>query len=204
MYHPALTISFWQRLEDWDRAAFLALNTKLTNPVFDTLLPFLRDSVFWAPLYLFIIAFVVVNWGKKGWWWVLFFLATVATADLLGTYAFKETVQRTRPCNDPAVLEAVRLVLKRCPGGYSFLSNHAANHFGLAMFMALTFKSFLQRWVWIAFLWAALISFAQIYVGVHYPLDIIGGALLGIAAGYATASVYHHNFDKLNFDNQTS
>src|SRR5829696_8796467 len=197
MVETALTVSFWQRIADWDRQLFLTLNRNLANPFFDTVLPFFRDSVFWAPLYLFLIAFVFLNFGKKGMWWALGFLCTVAIADLLGTYAFKETIQRLRPCNEPELKEYVRLVLQRCPGGYSFLSNHAANHFGLATFMVLTFRHIFKGWVFVAYVWAFLISFAQVYVGVHYPVDILAGALLGAAAGYLTASVYRHNFDKL-------
>lgn len=192
-----LTVSFWQRIADWDRSLFLTLNGDLANPFFDAVLPFFRDSVFWAPLYLFIMAFVFFNFGKKGAWWAVAFLSTVAIADLIGTYGFKETVQRIRPCNEPMLREQVRLVLQRCPGGYSFLSNHAANHFGLATFMVLTFRPFLKRWIYVAFIWALLICFAQVYVGVHYPLDILAGALLGSGAGYLTASVYRHNFGTL-------
>ena len=127
-------------------------------------------------------------------WWALCFLCTVALADLLGTYAFKETFQRIRPCNEPLLREQVRLLIKRCPGGYSFVSNHAANHFGLATFMVLTFRGILKGWIYLAYVWAAFISFAQIYVGAHYPLDILGGALLGTSAGFLTASVYRGNF----------
>lgn len=198
MYTPALTISLWQQLEEWDRALFFVINHKMANPVFDAFLPYLRDSVLWVPLYLFIFAFVILNWGKKGAWWGLCFIATVAVADSLGTHAFKETFQRLRPCNEPTLHETVRLVLKRCAGGYSFISNHAANHFGLATFMVLTFRPVFKRWMYFAYLWAAAISFAQIYVGVHYPLDILGGAGLGAMAGYLTASIYQHNFGKLN------
>jgi len=197
MLKTALTVSFWQRIAEWDRSLFLTLNGKLVNPVFDTVLPFLRDSVFWAPLYLFIMAFIFLNFGRKGMWWAVAFISTVAIADLLGTYAFKETIQRLRPCNEPMLREQVRLVIQRCPGGYSFLSNHAANHFGLATFMVLSFRPILKGWIYLAYVWAALISFAQIYVGAHYPLDILGGALLGIGAGYLTASVYRANFGTL-------
>ena len=197
MFGTALTVSFWQHVAEWDRSLFLQLNHKLVNPLFDTILPFFRDSVFWAPFYLFLVAFVSINFGKKGLWWAVAFVSTVALADLLGTYAFKETIQRLRPCNEPMLREQVRLVIQRCPGGYSFLSNHAANHFGLATFMVLTFRPFLKGWINLIYIWAALISFAQIYVGVHYPLDILAGALLGIAAGYLTATVYRANFGTL-------
>lgn len=194
VFGPVLTISFWQRIHDWDRSLFLVLNRSLANPVFDAVLPYFRDSVFWAPLYLFIMAFVTLNYGKRGWWWALAFLATVAVADLLGTYALKETVRRIRPCNEPELAGLVRLVVQRCSGGYSFVSNHAANHFGLATFMALSFKPVFGRWMYLAYLWAFFISFAQVYVGVHYPLDVAAGGLLGLLAGYLTASVYRANF----------
>ena len=195
--HSLLTISLWQELQRFDRNFFLLLNKKLANPAFDAVLPFLREGNFWAPLYLFILLFVILNWGKQGAWWCVAFIVTVAIADLFGTHGLKETVQRLRPCNDPAIMEYVRLILKRCPGGYSFVSNHAANHFGLATFMILTLKPIFGRRMWFAYLWALLISFSQIYVGVHYPLDVAAGALLGMLAGYFTASVYQANFGKL-------
>ena len=84
-----LTFSFWQKFQDWDSQLFLALNHQFANPFFDTVLPFFRDSIFWAPLYLFILAFVFLNFGFKGLWWALLFIATVAVADLTGTYLFK-------------------------------------------------------------------------------------------------------------------
>lgn len=188
------TVSFWQKILDWDSRLFLTLNHKLANPVFDAVLPFFRDSVFWTPLYLFLLAFVFLNAGRNGWWWVLAFLSTVAITDLIGTYGFKETVQRIRPCNEPELAGQVRLLLKRCSGGYSFLSNHAANHFGLATFIVLSFRSIFKTWVYVFYLWAVLISFAQIYVGAHYPLDIAAGAALGIMAGFFTASTYRRYY----------
>lgn len=185
-----LTASFWQRVQEWDTRLFLVLNHRLENPLFDAILPYFRDSLFWTPLYLFIGAFVFLNFGLRGWWWVLAFLITVAITDLTGTYLFKETVQRIRPCNEPSLVGQVRLLIRACPGGYSFLSNHAANHFGLATFIVCSFGRIFRPWIYLFYLWAILISFAQIYVGAHYPLDIAGGALLGIAAGYFTALVY--------------
>ncbi len=201
MFSTALTVSLWQMLGEWDRSLFVLLNRNIANPFFDAVLPYFRDSFFWTPFYLFIGVFILLNYGKKGAWWAVFFIATVAVADLTGTYIFKETVRRLRPCNDPNFTHQVRLVLQHCPGGYSFLSNHAANHFGLATFMILTFRHVLKHWIYLVYLWAFLISFAQVYVGVHYPSDIAGGAVLGMLAGYVTASVYHHNFGHLNVVN---
>lgn len=168
----ALTFSFWQQLLQWDRALFLIINRQLANPVFDLILPYFRDSLFWAPLYLFILVFVWTNYGMKGLWWMMAFLITIALTDLTGTYVFKETVQRIRPCNERSLAGELRLVVRSCPGGFSFLSNHAANHFGLATFMVCSFKGIFKPWIYLAYVWALAICFAQVYVGVHYPSDI--------------------------------
>jgi undecaprenyl-diphosphatase len=173
------------------------LNHDLANPYFDSFFPFFRDSIFWAPFYLLILSFVFLNYGTRGLWWALGFILTVAIADLTGTYLFKENVQRLRPCNEPSLAGQVRLVIHACPGGYSFLSNHAANHFGLATFMVCSFKGIFRSWVYLLYGWALLICFAQIYVGVHYPLDIVAGMLLGIFTGFSTAYFFHRFWGNL-------
>src|SRR5687768_12400496 len=133
-----LSISFWERLERWDQWLFIQLNSKHTNGLFDFILPYFRDSVFWAPLYIFMLAYVTLNYGKKGWWWSVAFLCTVAIADMVSSRIFKEAFERSRPCQDPVFFENVRLLLKHCSSSYSFTSSHAANHFGIATFMHLT------------------------------------------------------------------
>jgi undecaprenyl-diphosphatase len=72
----------------------------------------------------------------------------------------------------------------------SFTSSHAANHFGLAMFSFLTLRPQIGKWAWLFFLWAAAIGYAQVYVGVHYPTDIIGGAVLGMLAGLLSGGFF--------------
>jgi membrane-associated phospholipid phosphatase len=186
-----LTTSLWQRLDGWDKWLFIQLNSKLTNPVFDAVLPYFRDSVFWAPLYIFLLAFITLNYGKRGWSWSVFFLCTVAIADMVSSRIFKEGFERLRPCQDPYFFQNVRLLLKGCSGSYSFTSSHAANHFGIATFLSLTFRQTLGRWVYLGYAWAFFISYAQVYVGVHYPLDVLGGAAIGTVAGLLTASVFN-------------
>ena len=202
MHCVVLTISFWQRLEEWDQWLFVKLNSQWTNPVFDIILPYFRNSVFWAPLYIFILAFIALNFGKKGFWWSVAFLCTVALTDLIGARIFKEAFHRFRPCQDPDFMFHVRLLLKECSGSFSFVSNHAANHFGIATFALLTFRGIFKKWMYLAFAWAFLIGYAQVYVGVHYPLDVLGGAVLGISIGILTAWVFHKKWGTFNLDNQ--
>lgn len=195
-----LTSTVWQRLEDLDKWLFIQLNSVLTNSFFDAVLPYFRDSVFWAPLYIFMLAFITLNYGKKGWWWSVFFVCTVAIADMVGTRIFKEGFERLRPCQDPFFTENVRLLLKHCSGSFSFTSNHAANHFGIATFVSLTFHSTFGRWIYLSYLWAFFISYAQIYVGVHFPLDVLGGAALGTLAGLLTNFLFKNKVGSFALD----
>src|SRR5687767_917637 len=135
-----LQMTLWQKLDAWDKWLFIKLNSTYTNSVFDFILPYFRDSVFWAPLYIFILIFITVNYGKKGWWWSVGFICTVALADMIGARIFKDGFERLRPCSDPYFFQHVRLLLKHCSGSYSFTSNHAANHFGIATFMIVTLR----------------------------------------------------------------
>src|SRR5262249_30509812 len=154
------------------------------------------------PLYLFLFVFVVVNFTRNSWWWVVLFLCTVAITDMAGTRLFKHVFERLRPCNDPEFAGSVRMLLKNCAAGYSFVSNHAANHFWLATFIYFTLRRYIPKWVWIAWLWAFSISYAQVYVGVHYPLDVFAGALLGFMIGFVTALFFNKRFGFANFDTQ--
>ena len=197
-----LGTSFLQRIIQWDHSLFEKINGDWTNSFFDAILPFMRNSLHWAPLYLFILAFVLLNYKVKGIWWIVFFLSTVALTDMTGTYLFKHTIERLRPCRDPEFYMHVRLLVKQCSNGNSFVSNHAANHFGMAAFFIITFRRIFGRWTWIALLWAPLIGYAQIYVGVHYPLDVLGGALLGLVFGISMGLLFNKRFGFTIFEHQ--
>lgn len=195
-------ISTLDTLLSWDRSLFERINSGLASGWLDQVLPYVRNSVYWTPLYLFLLVFITLNFGIKGWWWVLFFLVTVSLTDMISSQGFKEWFHRLRPCRDPDMLGHIRLVLDQCAGGYSFTSSHAANHTGIAFFFYLTTRGFLGKWALIAFAWAALIGFAQIYVGVHYPIDILGGALIGMVFGSSTAWLFNKRFGFPIFDKE--
>ena len=194
--------SLWQQLDSWDKQLFIKLNSAWTNPLFDAVLPYVRETVFWAPLYIFILAFIMFNYGKKGWQWSIAFLCTAAITDMVSTLLLKETVERLRPCQDPAFFMHVRLLLKHCTtiNSYSFTSSDAANYFGLATFVSITFYPTFKRWIYLSYIWAIFISYAQVYVGVNYPLDVLGGAGIGVLAGLLTAWVFNKKSGTLILD----
>ncbi len=130
------------------------------------------------------------------------FVATVALTDLTGTHVFKEHFGRDRPCADPDFFMYVRLLVGCVGHGNSFISNHAANHFGMATFFFITFRHVLKKWAWIGFLWAGLIAYAQVYVGIHYPSDVLAGALLGLIAGSLTGKLFNKRYGFAIFDYQ--
>lgn len=192
-------ISVLQKLEQLDRWLFMQINDQLSNPFFDSIMPYLRNAYFWTPLYLFLILFVTLNFKNRGWWWLLLFLCTVSLTDIVSSRILKESFERLRPCSDPDFLGNVRLLVDHCSGGYSFTSSHAANHFGMATFFFITFRRQFKNWALFAFLWAAAICYAQVYVGVHYPFDILGGAIAGVSVGLMTSRFFNKQFGILTF-----
>ncbi len=169
-----------------DKAFFKLLNGQLTNRFFDWLMPWLRNPPVWAPLYLFIALMLLINLKKKGLAILVFAIVTVSFTDSI-SHAFKILFNRLRPCTDPAMEGMVRLLLDYAPANGSFTSSHASNHFGIAVFLHLTLHRYFGWYTWLLFIWAFFICYAQVYVGIHYPGDVLGGALIGCLVGYLTA-----------------
>ncbi len=182
---------FWAHLNAWDTWLFMQINRVWTNGFLDQVFPWWRDANTWIPLYLFLLVFIFLNFGWRAWPWVLFVVLTATLTDQVSSQLFKDWFNRPRPCRDPVLMYHVRLLLNRCPSSASFTSSHAANHFGAACFIYFTLKPYLKKWGYLFFVWAATISYGQVYVGVHYPLDILGGAILGSLIGCGTASFFN-------------
>src|SRR5690606_5846642 len=153
------------------------------------LMPIIRNPYTWAPLYLFLVIFIIKNYKKRGIIMIIFFVLSFALADSISASLIKPKVMRIRPCNEISLKENVNIRV-RCGSGYSFPSSHASNHFALGMFLLIVFRNRWKPIIWLSMAWAGIISFAQIYVGVHYPIDIICGAVLGSLIGFITASVF--------------
>lgn len=172
-------------IKNWDIQLFVFLNG-LNSPFWDQIMWWFSGKLFWIPMYLIIIAYIIY---KQKWKAIitLFFIALVVTlADQISVHAFKEVFQRLRPCHNLELKSIVHLVNNKCGGQYGFVSSHAANTFAVAFFLNMLIKNKYFS-IFIVF-WAAVVSYSRIYLGVHFPLDVICGAALGSIIGIL---IYH-------------
>ena len=179
-----------------DQALFSLINGEWTNRVFDKLMPWFRTSNNWVPFYAVLLIYLFVKWGKRAWKWVVIVALNVTLTDQISSSFFKPFFHRLRPCADPAIMHKSRLLLEHCSGGFSFTSSHAANHFGLAMLVFMTLQPLFKKYTYLFFIWAGIIGYAQIYVGVHYPLDVFVGSCIGLIIGYVMAKLFF-KFDSI-------
>ena len=185
--------SIADKLLSWDHMAWYYVNFQWRSPALDLIMPFLRNQWFWAPLYFFLLLFMPLKFSKKGWLWCLLFFISFVISDQVSAALLKPYFQRLRPCNNPALASIVHIIVP-CGSGYSFPSSHAANHFSMGIFSATTL-GYRYKWVWpVALLWAIAVCYAQVYVGVHFPADVVCGALIGTLAGSLTGRIYKRYF----------
>ena len=171
-----------------DEQLFYLINNGWQNPFFDAIMPIWREKSTWIPLYVLLAAFVIYHFKIKGLYLILALGLLVGLSDNISSQLIKKNVQRIRPCNDATVQDDHLLI--SCGSGYSFPSTHAVNHFATATFLSLTLGQFFRKIRLPLYLWAASISLGQVYVGVHYPLDIICGAIFGALLAYIAAKLY--------------
>lgn len=144
----------------------------------------------WAPLYLLLIYWTVKQYGKRCWWIFLTIGIVVLCSDQLSAHVCKPLFQRLRPCYNPDFQNLIYLPKGMAGGRYGFVSSHAANTFAVAAFLtAALHKNY--KWIGIVlYLWAFISSYSRIYLGFHYPGDILCGALLGILIGLILWKVF--------------
>ncbi|HCW09128.1 MAG TPA: phosphatase PAP2 family protein [Cytophagales bacterium] len=168
-------------LIELDKKIFLFLNG-LHTPLLDPVMYFLTDTFVWVPLYAFLIYLIFKKNKISGWYFLLGAAITIVLANGI-TDLMKPFFARFRPSHEPSLQGLIHHVNGYLGGKYGFASGHAANTFGSAFFVWLTLKSFYPKIGWI-FLWASLMTYTRIYLGVHYPGDILVGALVGLVCGW--------------------
>ncbi|MGI9138063.1 MAG: phosphatase PAP2 family protein [Sediminibacterium sp.] len=174
----------------WDQALFFRINGDWTNAFLNKWLLWFRTSDNWIPFYVVFLIYLIQKLKVKTWKWLVIAIVNIALTDQLSSNFFKPFVHRLRPCQDPNILHKVHLLVDHCLTSFSFTSSHAANHFGIATFIFFTLKPLLNNYRYLFLVWAGIISYAQVYVGVHYPIDVFGGAMIGILFGKGASIVY--------------
>ena len=189
-----------------DSQLFLFLNN-LGSPTFDNFWIYLSYKESNILFYLALLIFYFFSESKKikltEVFYSLFFIAImIAIADQTANL-FKDSFQRLRPCYNESLISFVRLVNESCGGKYGFFSAHASNSFSLAVFFGLLYKNRFRYIIYISLLYASLISYSRIYLGVHFPLDILFGGVYGITIGLVVFRIYENKLDFFKFLNKS-
>lgn len=173
-------------LEQLDQQLFIYLNSQY-SPFWDNVMYIISMKLVWIPLYLGIVLWLGSQYGRKTIVIILFVIIAVTVTDQVSGF-IKESVDRLRPCHDPSLNSIVHQVKDVCGGQFGFVSSHAANSFNFAVMSLMLIR---RQWFSVSIIvWAIFVSYSRIYLGVHYPGDVICGSVLGALTGYGMCRLY--------------
>lgn len=160
-----------------DKQAMIFLNN-LGSSTFDPFWILVSEKWFWIPLYVIFLYFLYKNFNKKSLFYILLFIALGITASDQIANIFKFGFERLRPCHDPSLEGLLREV--KCGGKFGFYSAHSSNSFFVATYLTMLLGKKIKQLPYFLFVWAAIVAYSRVYLGMHFPGDIIVGAIMGI------------------------
>ena len=179
----------FETLQAFDQRLLLALNHAHT-PALDAVMVFVSNRTVWFPAYALLTGWLIWHFRRRAVLLLPLLIAAVALADSITSRLFKPFFGRLRPCHAPELAGLLHLP-DGCGGQFGFLSSHTANSVALAVFLALVLPGSRFRGLKIgAALWAILLSYSRIYLGAHYPSDVLGGALVGALLAWGAAQLF--------------
>jgi undecaprenyl-diphosphatase len=181
-----------EKLLSLDTQLFIYLNG-LGSETYDGLWLIITKQVNWIPFFLLLLYLIYKKIGMKQTAYLLLFVAVLVLVTDQITNVFKYMVQRERPCNNPEIKSIIRVVQVR--NSFSFFSGHAANTMAVTTFLYLLFKKQFKYFGFL-FLWPLIFAYSRIYLGLHYPIDILSGFLCGVITGYLMYKTYQWTLRK--------
>ncbi len=177
-----------------DKEILVYLNN-LGSTNYDGLWLIITKQIYWTPLFIFFLYLVYKKFGAKQTLILMLFVAVLIAFTDQFTNLFKNHFQRLRPCNDPEVQSLIRIV--KPSFSFSFFSGHAANSMAVATFLFLNLKNQF-RYIWLIFLWPIVFAYSRIYLGLHFPIDILTGYFFGMLFGFLIFKLHDFYLKKQN------
>ena len=184
-------------LDSHDRSIFLFLNG-MHNDFFDVFMWYVSKTATWSLMLLFLLYIIFKNNWRMALMVVLGIALTITLADQISSGLIKDFIGRFRPTHNPEIESIVHTVNGYKGGSYGFVSSHAANTLGVAVYISLLFRN---RYITLfMMLWSLLVAYSRIYLGVHYPGDILGGMIVGVISGFVVYKIYDYAILRLKLN----
>ena len=184
-------------LDSLDRSIFLFLNG-MHNDFFDVFMWYVSKTATWSLMLLFLLYIIFKNNWRMALMVVLGIALTITLADQISSGLIKDFIGRFRPTHNPEIESIVHTVNGYKGGLYGFVSSHAANTLGVAVYISLLFRN---RYITLfMMLWSLLVAYSRIYLGVHYPGDILGGMIVGVISGFVVYKIYDYAILRLKLN----